>query len=177
MAKAIPTTPYEATEVLPYRGDVPESVISEMFPHLLDALMRHIQVERDLEDVDFWNIAFLNWRIEAEEAYTDVAALLSAIRHAALDRQEDLPLQRMACLIDSMIGSEEPDAFQRLHCRLPRFETLFRSRGYGTGSKRVERMLMDTHACIDELATLRLYGGADFDMDSLAFEPGDQLAA
>lgn len=177
MAKAIPTTPHKVTEVLPYGGDIPESIISEMFPRLLDALARHIRAERDIEDIDFWDIAFLNWRIEAEEAYTDVAALLSAIRRATLDHQEDLPLQRMARLIDSMIGSEEPDAFHRLHCRLPRFETLFRSRGYGTGSKRVERMLLDAHACIDELAILRLYASADLDTDSLAFQPGDHLAA
>lgn len=85
------------------------------FAALLDALSRHALAERDIEHVDVWDPAFRHWLTEAEEVFTEVTTLLSRIRRAEFVRAEDLPLQRLAAVIDAMTGSEEPGTFQRLH--------------------------------------------------------------
>ena len=125
MAKAIPNTPVTATEVLSHQDSVTKTAISRMFSDLLDALARHVETERDLQGIDFWDIACRHWRTDAENAFNDVAALLSRIQRARPFRVDDLLLQRTARLIDAMIGSEEPGMFQRLHCLLPRLDRQF----------------------------------------------------
>lgn len=178
MAEAIPTTPVTATEVLPHQDSLTPSTISLMFSHLLDALARHVAAERDLEGVDFWDVAFLQWRVEAEESYTVMATLLSAIQREMIACHEDEPLQCMASLIDHMVGSEESGTFQRLHCSLPRFDAWFNYRNDSAVAEPVSQMLMTARGLIEELSTLSLYAEVDEDdMDISVSAPCDQLAA
>lgn len=178
MAKAIPNTPVTATEVLSRQDSFTDTVISRMFSGLLDALARHAETERDLQGIDFWDIACRRWRTDAENAFTDVATLLSAIQRARPFRVEDLLLQRTARLIDTMIGSEEPGMFQRLHCLLPRLDRQFYQPSDGSVAEPVRQMLRAARGLIHELSVLPLYAGADeHDMDVSDSAPRDQLAA
>lgn len=137
--------------------DYTPTPISSAFSQLLGALARHIEADRDIETVDIWNTAFSGWLRCAEEAHTDVVGLLSLIRREVILRSEDRPLQRMAMLIDAMIGSETPGEFKRLHGLLPRFENLFRCGGTGVVAQRIDRMLLTALERINEMATLDTY--------------------
>lgn len=125
------------------------------FADLLDALSRHAVAERDIEDVDFWAPAFRHWLTEAEEVFTEVTTLISRIRRADLDRAEDLPLQRVADVIDAMTGSEEPGMFQHLHAWLP--TRLFDCPGASPAARQVRRMLGQARERIDTLSHLQTY--------------------
>lgn len=178
MAKAIPTTRAGATEDLPHQDSVTDTAISRMFSDLLDALARHVETERELQGMDIWDIACRRWRTDAENAFTDVATLLPAIQRARPFRVEDLLLQRTARLIDTMIGSEEPGMFQRLHCLLPRLDRQFYLPTDHPVAEPVKHMLRAARGLIQELSTLPLYAEADEpDMDVSDAEPHDQLAA
>lgn len=178
MAKAIPTTRIRATEVPPHQDSFPPSTISLMFSRLLDALARHVETERDLQGIDIWDVACRHWLTDAEDAFTHVATLLSAIQRARPFRVEDLLLQRAARLIDAMIGSEEPGMFQRLHYLLPRLDGQLYWPSNGPIAEPVRQMLRTARGLIEELATLPLYAGTDADdMDVSRSGPCDQLAA
>lgn len=154
MATATATTPIRATEVLHIYKLTPTPIMSA-FAHLLDALARHAVAERDIEDVDIWDVGFRHWLTEAEEVFTEVTTLLSRIRRADIGRAEDLPLQRVADVIDAMIGSEEPGMFQRLHAWLP--TRLFDCPGASPAARQVRRMLGQAGERIDGLAHLQTY--------------------
>lgn len=159
-ALALSTAPSLSEDV-----DNTPTLISSAFSSLLSALARHIEADRDIETVDIWNTAFSGWLRTAEEAHTEVAGLLALIRREAIVRVEDRPLQRMAMLIDAMIGSETPGEFKRLHGLLPRFESLFRCRGTGVVAQRIDRMLLTAQDRIQEMATLDTY---DNDLETAA---------
>lgn len=85
--------------------------ISALFSRLLGAMAVHIEAERDIQHVDVWDPAFRDWLTEAEEALTAVTTLLREIRDHQTARQADVPLMRMAIIIDAMLGAEEPGEF------------------------------------------------------------------
>jgi len=132
--------------------------ISSAFSMLLVALARHIEADRDIENVDHWDPAFRQWLTAAEDALDAVMRLIHSIRREDPIRFEDRPLLRMTLLIDAMICSDDPREFMRLHHLLPRFEPLFRCPGETATTRRVDRMLVTARTRIDELATLDAYG-------------------
>ncbi|RJL15838.1 hypothetical protein C9E82_20325 [Paracoccus siganidrum] len=149
-----------------------------MFSGLLDALARHAETERDLQGIDIWDVACRHWLTDAENAFTDVATLLSAIQRERPFRVEDLLLQRAARLIDAMIGSEEPGMFQRLHYLLPRLDGQLYRPGNGPITEPVRQMLRTARGLIDELASLQLYAETNGDeIGGPAPEPCAELAA
>lgn len=154
MAIATATTPPAATEVL-RKGRFTHTPISIAFAALLDALSRHAIAERDIEGVDIWDIAFRDWLTEAEVVFTEMTTLLSRIRNTDLVRAEDLPPQRLAVVIDAMIGSEEPGTFQRLHAWLP--AALFHCPGVSPAARQARQMLAMARDRIDALARLESY--------------------
>lgn len=159
MAVATPTTRCGAPEALPVHAQAIPTPISMMFARLLDALARHVAVERDLEHVDYWSGAALSLRLGTETAFTEVATLLSALQRAPAETQDDVPLQDMALLIDRMIGSEEPGMFARLHGSLPHCVGERHRDGARLARPITQRMLMTARRRIDDLARLELYGG------------------
>lgn len=175
MATLTPTTPAEAC-ALPF---TPTS-ISAQFSELLGALARHIEAERDVQDVDIWDVAFRSWLTEAEDCYDRVTTLIAAIRHAPLARRADLPLQRMATLLDAMIGSEEPGAFQRIYRMLPEAMSLLHCPGNDAVAHRMRQMIASAFARLDEMATLPTYadpGAEDVDVDVTAMDAAAAAAS
>lgn len=170
MATLTPTTPAEACA-----STFVPTVISSQFSELLGALARHVEAEQDIQDVDIWNPAFRGWLTDAENCYERVTTLIASIRQAPLARRADLPLQRMAVLLDAMIGSEEPGAFQRIHRMLPGAMSLWHCPGNDAVAHRVRQMIAAALVRIEEMATLPTYAdpGAE-DMDVAA---GDAAAS
>lgn len=143
--------------------------ISTQFSELLGALARHIEAERDIADVDVWDPAFRTWLTDAEHSYDRVSTLVSEIRHAPLARCADLPLQRMATLLDAMIGSEEPGSFQRIHRMLPEATSLLHCPGDDAVAHRTRQMIATAFARIAEMAMLLTYADLDAeDVDAAA---------
>lgn len=130
---------------------------SASFSALLVALSALIEAERDIEDVDIWDPAFSRWLRDAELAQERVVAGLRQVREAELQRAEDRPLQRLAMLIDAMMGCEDPDGFARLHRLIPANAALFRCDGDSAAARRVNHMLLTGLARIEDLAGLDTY--------------------
>ena len=105
--------------------------LASAFAALLPALARHIEAEREIEDVDIRGPAFRNWLTDAEEAYATVTTHLLTITMAEETRVDDKPLKRMALLIDAVVGSGNPATFMRLYGFLPRFKVFLHCHGTG----------------------------------------------
>lgn len=133
--------------------------IASAFAALLPALARHIEAEREIEEVDIWDPAFRAWLTDAEVAFTDVTTHLSTIASLELTCIDDRPIKRMAMLLDALIGSEYPDTFMHLFGLLPRFERLFQCSGSGPAVRHGNVMLGEARAHIDAMATLLTYDG------------------
>ena len=105
--------------------------LASAFAALLPALVRHIEAEREIEDVDIRGPAFRNWLTDAEDAFTTVRTHLFTITTAEETCSGDKPLIRMALLIGAMVGSGNPATFMRLYGLLPRFKVLLHCHGSG----------------------------------------------
>ena len=103
--------------------------LASAFAALLPALVRHIEAEREIEDVDIRDPAFRNWLTDAEDAFTTVTTHLLTITMAEETCADDKPLKRMALLIGAMVGSGNPATFMRLYGLLPRFKVLLHCHG------------------------------------------------
>lgn len=153
MAKATPTTRLGATEVLPHQDSLTETVITNSFSRLLDALASLIDAERDIADVDVWDPAYRPWLTEAERAHDAVTDLLRGIIDAHPQLAADLPLIRMSSAIHMLLGSETP---HELHHALrlvqdPQFDV---GRDHGAMHWYIQEMIQIAQDHAMELASL-----------------------
>lgn len=128
--------------------------ITRGFSRLLVDLAAFIEAERDIEDVDIWDPAFMGWVRDAEHARQQVRGRLRALRGTVLHRREDGPLLRMARLIEAMIATEELGAFLARYHHLQRDRSAFRCPGNGAVAQRVNQLLAAGLSRIDDLVTL-----------------------
>ena len=159
MADATPNTDIVRPKV---RSALQPSATMALFSELLVALAALVEAERDLEHFDRWGQTGNGWLRDAERAFTRVTTLITRIRGRVALLPGDLALQRVALLIDRMIGSEEPGSFGRIHAQLHRYDALFACRGSGPMVRRVNALLGDARRRIDELATLATFIDAPF---------------
>ncbi|WP_299416220.1 hypothetical protein [uncultured Sulfitobacter sp.] len=152
---------YNITQVATLKADYPNypTPIASAFAALLPALARHIEAEREIEEVDIWDPAFRAWLTDAEVAFTDVTTHLSTIASLELTCAHDKPLKRMSLLVNSLIRSEEPDNFMFIYGLRPHFEDLFQCEGSGPAVRDRNVMLGQALAHIDAMATLLTYDG------------------
>lgn len=127
------------------------------FSRLLGALAGYVEAERDIDHVDAWNPAFLEWQRDAARSRDHVLSLLDLIRNAGPVRVEDRPLKRMALLTRMMIESERADEFSQLHGLLDIFPDLFQCSGCGAIVLRVNQMLATARDRLRDIAGLQEY--------------------
>ena len=103
MADATPTTPFCVTKTLPFA----QTPITFLFSHMLAALTTHLVAERgcptDLEVGEQQA-----WQQEAILAHARLLGLLAEIARTAPASAHEIPLQRMAAVLEGLISSEEP---------------------------------------------------------------------
>ena len=162
MATHTPITPVPAAEVAGFTTPATPAVASPLetaFSALLTALTSFVSAESDPAHVDGWNPAFSGWLREAEIAQDRVIDALRRVRDARMQRAEELPLRRLALIIDGMMGSEDRGDFDRLHRLTVSDSILLRCAPVSSAACRVHAMLEAGLALADELTGLDLYGG------------------
>lgn len=156
MATKTPNMPF-GTDEAPH-----ETLQSRAFPGLLGALLGFISAERDLEDINYsQDPAFHAWLKDAELAHERLTDTLRAFHALPYTIPEDRPLQRMARLIDAMLGHEEPGGARRL-CREMRVTFFSRFQLHGIGPTALHRnaLLAQARHLVAALAALPLFDGA-----------------
>ncbi|MEH6773684.1 MAG: hypothetical protein V7668_07160 [Cereibacter changlensis] len=154
MATLMNTTAVDATKGSIYFTPTPTT---HAFSRLLGALAGYVEAERDIDHVDAWNPAFLEWQRDAARSRDHVLSLLDLIRNASPVRVEDRPLKRMALLTRMMIESERADEFAQLHGLLDIFPDLFQCSGRGAIVSRVNQMLATARDRLWDIAGLQEY--------------------
>ncbi|SEO37730.1 hypothetical protein SAMN04489859_10834 [Paracoccus alcaliphilus] len=175
MANAAHTTPIEATEGLPHPGSFTDTVITNSFSRLLDALASLIGAERDIADVDVWDPAYRPWLTDAEHAHQLVTDLLRVISDTHPQHAVDLPLIRMSSAIHMLLGSEAP---HELHHALrliqdPQFDA---DPDHGETDWHIQELILIAQDRAMELASLDPYQSHDDPDPELDIWP-DPLAA
>ena len=155
MATALPITPLVVTEVV--RSVYTPTPVTRGFSRLLVELAALIEAERDFEDADIWDPAFVGWLSAAEHALARVKDRLRLLRATGLRRREDRPLHRMADMINTMIMTEEPGVFLAHYHELRQDRSGLRCPGDGAVALRVNRLLATGLSRIDELAGLSCF--------------------
>ena len=131
--------------------------LASAFAALLPALARHIEAEREIEDVDIRGPAFRKWLTDAEDAFATVTTHPLTITMAEETCSDDKPLKRMALLIGAVVGSGNPATFMRLHGLLPRFKVLLHCHGTGPAMRHRNGMPGPARCHGDTMATLLTY--------------------
>lgn len=155
MAAVLPITSPAAAEAA--RGVYTPTSITRNFSHLLVELAAFIEAERDIEEVDIWDPAFMGWLRDAEHARKQVTRRLRALRGSVRHRREDGPLLQMARRIEAMIATEEPGAFLAQYRDLQHDRAGFRCPTESAVAQRVNRLLATGLSRIDELVALACF--------------------
>ena len=131
--------------------------LASAFAALLPALARHIEAEREIEDVAIRDPAFRKWLTDAEDAFATVTTHLFTITMAEETCSDDKPLKRTALLIEAVVGSGNPATFMPLYGLLPRFEDLLHCHGTGPAMRHRNGMPGPARCHVDTMATLLTY--------------------
>jgi len=116
MADATPTTQFCVTKTLPFA----QTPLTFLFSHLLAALTTHLVAERGCP-TDLEVHEQQAWQQEAILAHARLVGLLAEIARTAPASAHEIPLQRMAAVLEGVISSEEAgcDAEDALRFSVP----------------------------------------------------------
>ncbi|MFA8384188.1 MAG: hypothetical protein ACEPO2_01075 [Pelagibaca sp.] len=138
-----------------------ETPKARAFPKLLGALSALIEAERDLEDTSYsQDPAYAAWMREAEVAHEHLTETLRHFNGLPNINLADRPLERMALLIDAMLGHEEPGGARKLQLRM--HLTFFRDfQVSGISATAMQRNAILIQAChlVTALGALPLFDG------------------
>lgn len=154
----------DQTLTTPFGADEPphHTPMSDAFPALFGAVAAMITSERDLDDIGHsQDPAYAAWLREAE---LDQERLTDALRHfhaLPCAIPADRPLQRMARLVDAILGHEEPGGARDLHCAMQiKFFGSFQVQGIGATALHRNSMLIQARHLVAALVALPLFDGA-----------------
>lgn len=156
MTTQFSTTAFQPNEVA---LDTPKSLA---FPSLMAVVSNLIESERDLDDVCYsQDPAYSSWMRDAELAHERVTDRLRHFHGLPSICLQDRPLERMAQLIDAMLGHEEPGRARQLH-RLMQMSFFSKLQISGIGATAMQRnaMLVQARHLVSALAALPLFDGA-----------------
>lgn len=152
------TNHFTITTIAPNEAP-PETPKAAAFPSLLASVLNVITAERDLADISYsQDPAYSAWLREAELAQDSLTDALRHFHALPLVIPADRPLQRMATLVDTMLGHEDPGGARQLHRKMQMaFFTSFQVQGIGTVAMRHNGMLIQARHLVAALAALPLF--------------------
>jgi hypothetical protein len=133
---------------------------------LIGAVAVSIEAERDIENVDVFDLAINHWVRDAEMARDAVTDILTALKTATVARAEDEPLVAMANIVDTVMGSEDIGDYVHAKKRAHEARFFLRCNRIGATARRVTQMLEQCHAQLMIMATMDTYQ-PDYDPDDL----------
>lgn len=157
----------------------PQTPKSIAFIDLMASVANLIGAERDLEDVSYsQDPAYFAWMRDAELAHERVTDTLRHFHALPNVCPQDRPLDRMAHLIDTMLGHEEPGGARKLHRLMQMsFFTKFQISGIDATAMHRNAMLIQARHLATALVALPLFDGtsesdqADSSSDDWGFAP------
>lgn len=156
-----------------------ETDLSRAFQQLLGSLIIFIRAERDLDDISYsQDPAYSAWMRDAELAQENLTTRLRVFHALPGAIHEDRPLRRMAYLIDSMLGNEEPSGARWLHWQMKaHFFKMFQAPGIGASALHRNAMLNTAYHLVTALAALPLFdlSSPDEHADTTSLDEGDML--
>ena len=140
-----------------------ETKMSSAFSALLQAQSAFVEAEHDLDDVGHsQDPAYAFWLRDAEVAQEVLTTALHHFHALPLEIPEDRPLQRMAQLIDAMLGNEEPGGARHLHRQMQlTFFAHFQAQGIGPTSMHRNSMLIQARHLTSAMMALPLIDSTD----------------
>jgi len=117
------------------------SAISREFSRMLTLLGAAIEMERDTEEVDVFDIAFKNWLDAAEDGWQHVSAAMERILAQPPVRCEDTSLQHLAFLIQLVLGFEDRDDCAAFNQMIDYHGAIFRCKNRTPVGRRTNRMI------------------------------------
>jgi len=149
------------TPTMPFGTDEPphHTPVSDAFPSLFGAVAALIISERDLDDISYsQDPAYGAWLRDAE---LDQERLTDALHrfHALPDTiPADRPLRRMALLVDTMLGHEDPGGARTLHREMQiAFFNKFQVSGTSATAMHRNGMLIKARHFVTALVRLPLF--------------------
>lgn len=147
-----------------------ETAMSRAFTQLLQVQAAFIQAERDLEHVGHsQDPAYKEWLKDAEGAQEHLTVCLRDFHALPVETIEDRPLQRMASLIDEMLGNDEPGGARRQHRGMQlAFFSKYQAQGLGATAMHRNMLLIQARHLTSAMIALPLFDGTDIADDTSA---------
>ena len=163
MTYHVASTLHHATEDLSVYTPTP---ISSLFSRLIGAVAVSIEAERDIENIDVFDLAIDHWVRDAEMARDVVMDILTALKTAIVARAEDEALVAMADIVDAVMGSEDIADYVHAKERMHEARFSLRCNRIGATARRVTQMLEQCHAQLMVMVQMDTYQ-PDYDPDDL----------
>lgn len=156
-------------------GEPPhETEISRGFQALLEDIYSFIIAEIEYGEVGYSDDpAFQDWQRDAERTYEQMTASLHRFHTLTCRINEDAPLQRMAWLIDEILGHEEPGGARKLCDKmLLSFFEHYSFHGIGPTGLHRSALLAQARYLVIAMVNLPLFDGGE-DPDPVSAQSPD----
>jgi len=116
--------------------------------------------ELDLDNVGYsQDPAYANWVRDSEVAFSNLADALGETRNLPVEVPEDMPLKRMALLMDDILGNEDPAAARAMHLEMQlMFFTQLQTTGLSLTAMHRNGLLVHARHLVDAMMSLPSWG-------------------
>jgi hypothetical protein len=150
MTKHSPITPTGGHEA------PPETELMLAFCKSLTCMQAFLLAELDLDYIGYsQDPAYANWIRDTETAFENLADALGETRSLPVEIPEDMPLKRMALLMDDILGNEDPDAARATHLKMQlMFFTRLQATGLSITAMHRNGLLVHARHLVDAMMSL-----------------------
>lgn len=137
----------------------PATELMHAFCKSLTCMQTFLLAELDLDDIGYsQDPAYANWICESEKAFSTLADALAETRCIPVEIPEDMPLKRMAVLMDDIIGNENPHFARAVHLKMQLvFFSQLQAAGLSTTAMHRNGLLVHARHLLDAMMSLPLW--------------------
>lgn len=137
----------------------PETELMLAFCKSMTCIQTFLLAELDLDDVGYsQDPAYANWIRDSENAFGNLADALGKTRTLPAVIPEDMPLKRMALLMDDILGNEDPAAARAMHFKMQlMFFTQLQAKGFSPSAMHRNGLLVHARNLVDAMMSLPLW--------------------
>lgn len=136
-----------------------ETELMLAFCKSMTCMQTFLLAELDLDEVGHsQDPAYLNWVNDSEKAFSTLADALAETRRIPVEIPEDMPLKRMAVLMDDILGNEDPHSARAVHLKMQLvFFSQLQAAGISTTAMHRNGLLVHARHLLDAMMSLPLW--------------------
>lgn len=131
----------------------PATELMHAFCKSLTCMQTFLLAELDLDEIGYsQDPAYASWIRDSENAFSALSDALGETRTLPVEIPEDIPLKRMAVLMDDILGNEDPHSARAVHLKMQlMFFSQLQAAGLSTTAMHRNGLLVHARHLVDAM--------------------------